>query len=229
MENVLLSPVEQSGIAKAYDRQEINSFIGAVAQHLIRKILNPTFWYIVLYRYKYNNPQISVGVLNELTPKVTIPKFFDILPPDFIASELQMQKAAGMSQNIVAATEHEYQMKRFVGNVEARRRYELTRLADPLPAYSLSEKESIRMSGACTLEDYVLSVNLDRYITLAETEDYTFWDDSVTYSERVERIREIAKREIQKVRKDQPEVLVPKEETESSGSFEMPTQSGFVL
>ena len=223
MEFLTMTPLEQSGIAKAYDRQEMNSFIAKVAEHLIKKILNPVFWYILLYRYKWNpegsNEGMTVSVLNSLMPLVNIPTFFDIIPPDYIATELQMQRASGMSQNIIAATESEYQVKRFVGNQEARRRYELVRLADPLPAYSLSEKETIRMSGGCTLEDYVLSVNLERYITQAEFEDSQFWDESVTYYDRIKRLREMVKKEMNTIRKDQPEVLIPSTETETPASM----------
>lgn len=190
-EFLALTPAEQSGIAKMYDRQEMNASVAKIAEHLVGRMLKNTIWYIVLYRYKFGN-SYTENMLNALMPSITSPKSFDIFPSEYIVAEIKSQRDAGIDEAIVMETEREYYKKRFAGNVEAERRYELSRLADPLPGYSTVEKQALKTAGGCTETDFVLSVNMARFISEAERADKFFWSDATDDEARVKALRERA-------------------------------------
>ncbi|MCS7084981.1 MAG: hypothetical protein RMM53_09830, partial [Bacteroidia bacterium] len=200
LEYLSLTPAEQSGIAKAYDRQEINASIAKVARHLTQNILLPAYRKMLLWRYRLGNPAFLDEHLVELTPKVVSPKSFDVLPTDVLAAELKSQRDAGMGPAILSQTEREYQARRFANDPVAGRRYELARIADPLPNYTLTEKQAIKLAGGCTPEDFVLSVNLMRFISELEFEDEFFWSEAIADAHRVERLRAKAAQEWAKIR-----------------------------
>jgi len=201
MEFISLTPAEQSGIAKSYDRQEMNSAIGKIAAYIVKNVLRPTFWYIALWRYFYGPVKhIPKRLLSEILPSVSIPKSFDILPFDYLAEEIKTQREAGISGAVVNETEREYRQKRFAGNPQALRFYELAAYADPLPNYSLAEKQMIKTTGGCTEEDYVLSLNLTRYIRELERDKPDFWGFLLTDEDRKAMLKEKAKAEVAAIR-----------------------------
>jgi len=201
MEFISLTPAEQSGIAKSYDRQEMNAAIGKIAVYIVKNVLRPSFWYIALWRYYYGPVKpISKNLISDIVPSVSIPKSFDILPFDYLAEEIKTQRDSGISTSVVNETEREYRQKRFSGNPQALRFYDLAAYSDPLPNYSLTEKQMIKTTGGCTEEDYVLSLNLTRYIRELEREKPDFWGFLLTDEDRKAMLREKAKTEVAAIR-----------------------------
>lgn len=162
------SPLAQSGIAKAYDGDEMNNTAHSIAEDIVAAQDN-IYWLIALWRYKslYSYDEIA-----NMLPTVAVPEKFDILSASHMQEEVRIAKESKTNPVIVSALEIDYATRRFNAEPEVRDRVQLILKLDPMPNISEDDKMSRLSNNGITQENYVISSNIQYFVQRAiETEN----------------------------------------------------------
>lgn len=181
MEFLAEVPLSQSGVAKEVDKDELNNFVHSVAEDLI-SILDNLYYYINLYRNK-----IRIGndkELMEQLPVISVPERYDIISGAYLLDELQRAKTAGLNASIIKNMEIEYANKKFNYDPQVKDSMELVYRLDPFPAISQDDKMAMLMNKGITTVDYIISCNINKFVTRAIMENANF--ASLTYEKQLD-------------------------------------------
>lgn len=156
------TPLNQSGLAKNYDRQELNSFIFNVASHVV-KILRDLIFFECEYRYMISIP--SKQARAELLPDIAVPQKFDVLSETYIIEEINKASTGKVSPVVINQLQIEYVAKKFNNDPEMR-----SMLADILDLNPLSGKTPDDMAMAfnnkwITRIDCIIAENIVPIVT----------------------------------------------------------------
>ncbi|HRH84912.1 MAG TPA: hypothetical protein PK210_11805 [Bacteroidia bacterium] len=187
MEFLAESPLNQSGIAKEIDKDELNNFVNSVAEDLI-SIMDKLYYFINLYRNKIliNNTKELMAQL----PVITVPERYDIISGTYLLEELQRAKTAGLNASIIKNMEIEFANKKFNYDSKIKDSMELVYLLDPFPAVSADDKMAMLMNKGITNIDYIISCNISQFVNRALMENKNF--SSLTYSKQMEVLKSYA-------------------------------------
>lgn len=181
MEFLAEVPLSQSGVAKEVDKDELNNFVHSVAEDLI-SILDNLYYFINLYRNK-----IRIGndkELMEQLPVISVPERYDIISGTYLLDELQRAKTAGLNASIIKNMEIEYANKKFNYDPQVKDSMELVYRLDPFPAISQDDKMAMLMNKGITNIDYIISCNINKFVTRAIMENANF--ASLTYEKQLD-------------------------------------------
>lgn len=173
MEFVMREPGINSGIAKAYDRQEINTTLGNVAWHIIKNILEPVYFLCGMWRYSQIESEEEIA---KMVPCINVPNKFDVLTEDILQNRLAAAKTAGASASLLAQLESQYAKKEFGDDSIQAEIIEATGNLDPLPNKTDADKMTILSNGGTTKDKYILSCNLTDFINRAYAENDQFFE-----------------------------------------------------
>ncbi len=184
MEFLAETPLSESGVAKAHDRDETNNYVHAVAEDVV--------WcgdniYEITSNYRYRVVLANTGIKPEdLTPMLPVPETFDLGTSTMLAEEIKMAKDAKVSSRIIASLEREYIGKRFPSNKEQAMLLDAAYDLDPLGGLSEDEKMTRKQNKGIEEKYYVLSSNIDLFIRQAfEEKGAGFfemkWKDKLEY------------------------------------------------
>jgi hypothetical protein len=159
-------PSSQSGIAKEYDRKELNTFCYSVCVHLAT-IYKTATYHILCQRYQ---PLIQSGILTEerkqiSIPVLTIPTDFDVLTSSVVSDMLAKATAGKFNPLIIHGIEIDYVEKLYGENSKQKSYLKLITDLDPLPFKNIDEKTLLLTSNGCSKRDYILSANLTAFLT----------------------------------------------------------------
>lgn len=166
------SPLAQSGIAKAYDSDEMNNTAHSIAEDIVAAQDN-IYWLIALWRYKN---LYSFDEIKEMVPAVAVPEKFDILSAAHTQEEIKVAKESKTNPIIVSALEIDYATRRFNADPEVRDRVQLILSLDPLPNIPEDDKMSRLSNKGITLETYIISSNIQSFVQRAIEEEKGFVD-----------------------------------------------------
>lgn len=164
MEFLFEKPLNESGIAKAYDADETNNFVHSCAEDLVA-IMDQVAFHILEMRYSIIIPNRDARLV--MLPKISVPERFDIFSASVIEQELVTAKEKNINPVIVNAMEIEYASKKFSTDPAVSERLTLTLRLDPLPNVSEEDKVMRLQNGGITKETYVLSSNIHEFIAKA--------------------------------------------------------------
>lgn len=158
-------PSNQSGIAKEYDRKELNTFCFSVCVHLA-DVYERTCFHIMGQRYKalFDSGLMSADNVMSALPKVTIPTDFDVLTSAAISTMLSEARRTSYNPIIVHGLESDYVEKLYGENSPQKYFLKVNNALDPLPFKTTDEKVMLVAQGGCTKKDFVLSSNLTSFI-----------------------------------------------------------------
>lgn len=167
-------PASQSGLAKQYDRKEINTFFHQVAKQL--KVL-----YIKAADRIYSQRYLALGLFdnNLLTPEkikashpdITIPTDFDILTTEIISNQLSQAKKDGYNPIITSGLEMDYTEKLYGEQSIPLQIMKTINALDPLPFKTEDDKLLLKDSMGCTELDYVTSAYIGTFVQELIDED----------------------------------------------------------
>ena len=182
-------PAPQSGIAKQYDRKEINTFFYQIAI-MIQYGYSHTAK--LIYNLRYAGIADAAGLDYEKRlaslPRITIPSDFDILTMEMLAANLSMAKKDQYNPVIVSGLERDYVEKLYGENSDELKLINIISRLDPLPNKTVDEKVIIKDSYGCSEVDFVLSCNINSFINeLVENDEY--WLDGMLPDQRKDLIR----------------------------------------
>jgi len=166
------TPVAQSGIAKAYDGDEMNNTAHSIAEDIVA-VQDNIYQLIALWRYKtlYSSDDIQ-----EMLPTVSVPEKFDILSATHLQEELKGAKDSKFNPALLNAMERQYATTKFNDDPKVSDIVQLILCLDPLPNISEDDKMSRLSNKGITQEAYVISSNIQEFVQRAIDQDENFPD-----------------------------------------------------
>jgi len=162
MEFLAQVPAKQSGVAKEFDRTEMNNFVYSVAYHEVVNILESVYWFINELRYMGVVPNYDDR--QKMLPKISVPEHFDFLIKDGLEDELIKISASSVSPTIKERSELDYIMSKYQDEPETCARLTAEHLHDPLPGMTMTDIQIGVDEGLIPKIDAVLSLNVSMFI-----------------------------------------------------------------
>jgi hypothetical protein len=158
-------PSNQSGIAKEYDRKELNTFCYSVCVHLA-DVYTQVCYHIMYQRYNslFSSSLITDEKIQAALPKVTIPTNYDVMTAAAIGLMLTQARQNNYNPLIVHGIELDYVEKLYGENSEQKIYLKLINSLDPLAFKSTDEKSIILNTNGCTQLDFIVSSNIGTFI-----------------------------------------------------------------
>lgn len=171
MEFLMSEPAVNSGVAKAIDKDEVNTFFYNVARHSINNILLPVYYICAKWRYGI---AMSESDVEYNLPCIEVPTEFDIITENVQAQRLANAKNAGLSSSMISLMQNEYAEKVFGDDsTEAQTIIAISKL-DPLPGKTEEEKMTILSNKGTSQFNYILSSNIQGFINQAIAKELDF-------------------------------------------------------
>ncbi|GHT33577.1 hypothetical protein FACS189434_08040 [Bacteroidia bacterium] len=171
MEFLAKTPLNQSGVAKEIDRDELDTFVNSVAEDIVM-VLDCMYKFICDYRYSYIIPNREER--RKMLPTIAVPERFGLLNSSVLMQEVQTAKAANANPIITKNLEVEYLRKKYNANPEIAEELELVFALDPFYGYSQQDKMTMFSNGGITETDYIISCNIVQFVERATQEDSEF-------------------------------------------------------
>lgn len=168
-------PMNESGVAKAVDRDEQNNTVHAIAEDLV-KIMDRSYAIMADYRYKH---LYSFDEITEMLPSIAVPEKFDLFSIANLQNDLKAAKDNKLNPVIQNAMEVDYAGKLFNADPTIRDLVALTIKLDPLPSISEDEKMSRLSNKGILPESYIISSNINEFVQRAIDEDPKFVEKSL--------------------------------------------------
>lgn len=163
-------PMNESGVAKAVDRDEQNNTVHAIAEDLVR-IMDQVYSLVADFRYM---GIYSFEEIDEMLPTIPVPEKFDLFSISNLQNDLKAAKDAKLNPVIQNAMEVDYAEKLFNTDPSIRDLVALTIKLDPLPNISEDEKMSRLSNKGIIPESYTISSNITEFVQRAIDEDAEF-------------------------------------------------------
>lgn len=192
MEFLAETPLSQSGVAKAYDKDELNNFVNAVAEDIVHILDNI---YKFINEYRYNTLIVNPDDRKAMLPKINVPTKYDILNTSVLMAELKNARDAQAHPMILRELEIDYAKKQFNTDPEIAHMIETTFNLDPLFGMSDESKMTMLQNNGITELDYIVSCNITAFVLRAIREDKDFY--SRDYKKQMEVLKKYAE-EVQK-------------------------------
>lgn len=171
MEFLAETPLNQSGVAKEVDKDELNNFVNSIAEQLVIVADEVA---ITSMKYRYGKLITDENVLLSITPIIAVPERFDLLNTSYILNEIKGAKDAGISPYTFNALQIDYANKKFSHDKDIAKKLEAIITLDPLSGYSQDEKLSMLQNNGISDLDYVISSNIAWFIENAIIENDNF-------------------------------------------------------
>lgn len=171
MEFLAETPIDQSGVAKAYDANELNNFVNSVAEDLVRNI-DLVYHFICEYRYRTIVPNEEKR--RAMLPAINVPTKFDIANTTILMQELQGARQAEANPETLRVLETNYAKMQFNTSPEVAERLETVFDLDPLFGVKEENKMTMLQNGGITETAYIISCNIHSFVRRAIFEDKDF-------------------------------------------------------
>lgn len=172
MEFLADTPLSQSGTAKEVDRDELNNFVSSIAEDIVA-IMDKIYKFIGEYRYSLIVPDKTKRTA--MLPRINVPEKFDMLNSKYLMDEVNLAKTSKVNPVLIKHMELEYARKKY--NSDLSKAYELEAIydLDPFYGYTQDEKMTMKSNNGITDLDYVISCNIQQFVTSAIADDVDFF------------------------------------------------------
>jgi hypothetical protein len=203
MEFLAETPIDQSGVAKAYDANELNNFVNSIAEDLVRNIDN-VYHFINEYRYRTIVPNEEKR--RAMLPHVNVPTKFDIANTTILMQELQGARQAEANPETLRVLETNYAKMQFNTSPDVAERLETVFDLDPLFGVKEENKMTMLQNGGITETSYIISCNIHAFVRRATFEDKEFCKKDLKQKMKVlEKYAEEVRGEAEKKAKEKAE------------------------
>lgn len=163
---------DQSGIAKAYDRDELNNWVYGCAYHFVWNIIKPVYELICDYRYSYIIT--SAEERKKMLPYISVPTKYELITANIIGDQVKQARDAQMDSTIINELEWEYARKAFNNDTGVLNKMYIEKVHDPFSTIDTSELNEIILAGKVPTEDYILSLYITNFTERALFEHKDF-------------------------------------------------------
>ena len=171
MEHLDSTPLNQSGLAKEWDRSEANNFVGAIAEDIIY-VEDATIELLCDWRYSVLIPDQEKR--DNMLPIINVPVKYDIATDSAIAADIQKMKDGKFNPVIITHAEVEYAQRKFNANPEVANHIKLMFDLDPLAGKSSDDILTDNSQGWISKESGVIHANIKAFIERALFENKDF-------------------------------------------------------
>lgn len=171
MEFLATSPMNQSGIAKEVDKDELNNFVHSVAEDLVAAM---DWTYHVINEYRYKDLIPNKNDRQKMLPSIPVPEKFDLLSSVLLLDDIEKANQNKLSPVILNQMQLEYAGKKFYNDHQVKDELETVFELDPFPNISEDDKMVRLQNGGITQLDYVISSNIQQFVRRAMTENDNF-------------------------------------------------------
>ena len=198
-------PSAQSGIAKAYDRDETNNTFYGIATDMAQ-IMEKIAYLVAKWRYGmiYDD-----ATLHAMCPICLVPNTFDIVGSQFLLDEVKQSKDSKLNDSVVSEIEMEFIKKRFPNDTRLQDVLINSYQLDPMSGLTEDEKALLMSNRGATRQDYIISTYISDFISKAYDEYPDF--NSLTRDEKYRILTKYADVKISDInaRTTPPTSLVP--------------------
>lgn len=163
MEFLMDIGMNQSGVAKEIDRAEFNGFLANAAKS-IAIVLDR------MYEAYFSEWVFAETNYSRVQPEISMPKTFDAYYTRSTFDDLRAARDANVNPIMIVETERKIAEEQLSG-IELKRAlwaYDI----DPLPGYSLDQKEQVYAQGNVSKIDYFVSVNIYKLLLEVTNDGY---------------------------------------------------------
>jgi hypothetical protein len=164
MEFLYERPLNQSGVAKAYDADETNNFVHSCAEDLIAMMDNVA---LIVNELRYGLVVSDPEKRAEMLPEINVPERFDLFSAKVIEENLTNAKNSKVNPVILNEMEIQYANKVFSTSPEVRDKLAAILKLDPLPNITEEDKMTRLANNGITKETYIISSNIHAFVTRA--------------------------------------------------------------
>lgn len=158
------SPLNQSGLAKEVDRDELQNTVHSIAEDLVR-IADNVCRTIIDMRYSTVVPNAEAR--RELYPIIPVPEKYDLLTASMQVDSLAKLTTAGVDSTIIQAAQQELAAKMFSTDASVKNRVMLNTELDPLAGKPAEEISVALMNGTIRELDAIIHDNKKAFIDRA--------------------------------------------------------------
>lgn len=158
------TPLNESGVAKEVDRDELNNFVHCIAEDLVANI-DKTIYFI--NELRYSTIIQDKEQRKSWLPVIYVPEKFDILSSTYLEQELQNAKNNKLNPIIVNAIELDYANKKFNADLQVKEKVHLMLSLDPLAGVSEDDKMTRLSNNGINQTTYIISCNIQEFIAKA--------------------------------------------------------------
>lgn len=171
MQFLVQTPLNQSGLAKEVDRDELNNFVYNVAEDLVEAMDSI---YKITNDYRYMIIVQNETERKEMLPSIAVPEKYDILSTTYLADEVKAARESKLNGVIISALEVDYVNKKFYNNSQVKNEMTLVMNLDPMVGATEDEKMLRLQNGGVTRENYIISSNISSFVKRAMQENTDF-------------------------------------------------------
>jgi hypothetical protein len=182
MEFLAETPLNQSGIAKEVDRDELNNFVNSVAEDIV-SVLDNAYYFICRYRYSLVVPDKEKR--ERMLPIIAVPEKFDLLNSALLINDIQVAKTARVNPVLIKHMEIELARKKYNSDTRIACELECVFELDPLYGYEQQDKMTMLANGGITERDYIVSCNIAQFVQRAFKADEHFTQKSFDEKQKV--------------------------------------------
>lgn len=175
------TPLNQSGTAKEVDKDELNNMVHSIAEDIVR-IMDKVYWLIALYRY---SAQYSPDEIYDMLPIIAVPEKYDILSSMYYQEQIKGVIDSKLNPAIRNAMEVTFATKAFNNEPKVAEEVALVLSLDPLAGIGEDDKMSRLSNNGITQLDYVVSSNINKFVSQAMEQNPGFADLDVTKQREV--------------------------------------------
>lgn len=161
----------QSGIAKTIDRQDLDSFLLKVSNHVFKYFLPNLVYYTTIWRYKN---VLQPRELVEYLPFIHAPRDFSVLSINELMEEYKEASKTEVSPFYLRRLEEEIVNSKFSNNEEERLKNIAIIRLNPFPEKTSDDLLSAMASGAIRKEDWIKANYIEMLVAEAIKEDVDF-------------------------------------------------------
>ena len=167
-------PLNQSGVAKEVDKEELNNTVHGIAEDLVAA-MDKIYKITASYRY---NKLYTQQEINSMLPNIPVPDHFDLISSQYMQQEIKGARDSKINSLLINQMEIEYSGKRFAQEPLINKIIKLTNTLDPLPGSTIDEKLAMNSNKTITRENNIISDNIVAFIrqALYENEDFDTWE-----------------------------------------------------
>lgn len=163
----------QSGVAKTIDRQDLDSFLMKVSNHIFNYLIPNIIWFTAEWRYKN---VLEPKTLIEYLPEIHAPRDFSILSLNELMEEYKQARGAKVSAFYTRTLEEEIVNSKFSNNEEKRKEQLAIIRLNPFPGKSEDDLLTALSQGTIKKTDWIKTNYIELLVKQAMIEKDDFLD-----------------------------------------------------
>lgn len=182
-------PLTESGTAKMVDRDALNTFVNAIAEDIVKCM---DIIYKMVNDIRYSATVADEEKRDEALPKIPVPDKFDLISSAYLVEELSKAKTSKIHPSIITEMEIEYANCKFNQDEAVRDMLISVYELDPFAGIGEDDKLTRLQNDGISKQDYVISSNIDQFVSRAINEKGEEQFHAMQYEEKRKLMKQYA-------------------------------------